>query len=427
MRPALAGLAALVVVVGCGPGRIVRRGQVNEDALSVVVRELPDIRGLPFTEPVPAFAMMPEEIRALLASELEHNYPPGDLATLSAVYQRLGLLPPDTDLRAAVQRIYEEEGAGFYDPRGKRLVLATRALGSAGFWMGLAATLTGRDLVGEFLVAHELTHALQDQLFGLPVAADPIVNAHGDRFLAHHALYEGDATLAGFAYVARRQLDRDQIAAITDQLHAVPDQLAASHPDLPTLLRASLAVQYDAGTTFVGRALAAGGWPAVDQIYRDPPESIEQVLHPERYFDRRDRPVAITLAGTDELEADGWTRVVEDTLGELGVRVVAERALPEADAVRVADGWDGDRLRALRRGGELLLVWMTAWDSVEDAGEFVAALPALFPGARITHRDQRALVVLGPGRASTVDLALLEARLWKRTRTTPADTSPRSS
>ena len=420
MIRARVALALLAVVAGCGPGRIVRRGQVNDDAVDVVRRELPAVRGLAFTRTVPVAAMPPEEIRQLLARDLDESYTPEELAMLQAVYLRLGLVPPDTDLRVALQHMYEEEGAGFYDPRSKRLVLATRALKSGGFWVGLLATLTGHDLVGDYLVSHELTHGLQDQHYGMPTTPEPITDSHGDRLLARHAVLEGDATLAGFAYLVRGPLDADTIDAITAKLAGLPEEISGRYPEVPELVRASVAVQYDEGTAFVGRALKTGGWAAVDDIYRDPPDSIEQVLHPERYFEVRDRPLEIALGGTDELERTGWRRAVEDTLGELDVRVLAERGFAPTDAARIADGWGGDRLRVLARASDLVLVWMTAWDSPLDAAEFADALRTVLPNAHTSQHDVRVLVLLGPDAPARVDLARLASRVWDRTRTSRA-------
>jgi hypothetical protein len=406
----LSGTALLCLLVGsaCGPGRIVRHGQVNEDALAVVRRTLPAIRGLKFEAPVPAAVLSREEIVATVAGEIDRSYAPGDIERLEAVYARLGLLPPGTRLRPVLQRLYEQEGAGFYDPRTKRLVLARTALGAGGLRVELVGRLTGRDLVGEFLVAHELTHALQDQHYGMRTTPEPLIDGHGDAELARHALLEGDATLAGFAYLAGRPLDRATISTVERQLRGVPDELAAKYPDVPEVVRASLAFQYDDGTAFAGWALADGGWPAVDRVHADPPDSTEQVLHPARYFATRDRPVTIALGGTEALERAGWTRILEDTLGELQIRVLAARSLPPERAAGVADGWGGDRLRALARGAELALVWMTAWDSPSEAAEFAQAMPEVVRGARIEQRDDRVVVLL--------DAPLDTARVWSRTR-----------
>src|SRR5205814_2410739 len=210
----------------------------------------------------------------------------------------------------------------------KRLVVAESVPGARSLGAGLLGLLTGRDPVSEFLIAHELTHALQDQHYHLPTRPEPLLDGHGDRELARHALLEGDATLAGFAYVLGRQLDRHMIGVVEQQLHGIPGELAKKYPDLPELLRASVAFQYDDGTTFVGQALAAARWAAVDRVHPDPPESTEPVPHPPRHYDHPDRPAVVTLRGTDRLEATRFTRILEDTIGELGIRVLATRALP---------------------------------------------------------------------------------------------------
>jgi hypothetical protein len=413
MTRALAALVALVLASACGAGRMVRRGAVNEDALGVVRTELPPIRGLDFTGPVPAEALGPDEVRARLEREIDEGYAPGELERIQTVYARLGLLPAGTDLRAAVQTLYAEEGAGFYDPRTKRLILATKALRAGGWFVGALTALTGRDLIGEFLVAHELTHALQDQHFGLPTKPEPLLGGHGDARLARQALLEGDATLAGFAYVQRGTPDRDTIGWIQRKLHGVPAELDERYPEVPALVRTSLAFQYDAGTSFAGWALAAGGWAAVDRAERDPPESTEQILHPARYFATRERPVQIDLRGTDALTAAGWVVVLEDTVGELQIRVLAARTLPAERAKAVADGWGGDRLHALARGDELYLVWMTAWDSPAEAEEFAVASADILPQAHVERRDARVLALIPP--AGTAGGTLAPA-VWARTR-----------
>jgi hypothetical protein len=387
---------------------------VNEDALADVRARLVAVRGRAFTQPVTSLAMTPEEIRHVLVEDIEHTWAPGDLERVDAVYQRLGLLPERSRLRDVVQSLYEEEAAGFYDPRTKRLILATRALRSPGFWLGLLSGISGRDLVGEFLISHELTHVLQDQHWGMPTNAEPALDSHSDRVLARRALFEGDAMLAAFAVLAGGHLERETISHIGEKLGDVEGELASRYPDVPEIARATLAFQYDEGTAFVGWALAAGGWPAVDAVQSDPPESTEQVLHPARYHATRDRPVAIALAGTDLLEAAGWTRTLEDTIGELQLRVLARRSLAPADAAQVADGWDGDRLRAFARGTDLVLVWMTTWDSPDEAREFAAAIPKIVPDARIERRMERVLVVLPPRVESGVDPAALTARVWRQ-------------
>ncbi|TMA39439.1 MAG: hypothetical protein E6J79_03255 [Deltaproteobacteria bacterium] len=386
-------------------------GQVDAGALAAVVRDLPAVRGLHFLRPVPALALRPDEVAAWVRRDIELSYPGDDLDRVSTVYGRLGLLPAGLSLRAAIEELYRGQVAAFYDPRSKQLVLATEALRAGGLAVRILSLLIGRDLVGELLVAHELTHALQDQRWGLPTDPEPLVDSHSDRVLARRALLEGDATLAGFAYLQRDTPSRDTIDQIEHRLHAIAPTLAAEYPEVPEVIRASLAFQYDAGTAFAGWALAEGGWSEVDRTHEDPPASTEQVLHPARYFGVRDQPIGIALRGTEEIEAAGWHRILEDTLGELTLRILVRRALTQDRAVAVADGWGGDRLRALARGDDLVLVWMTAWDTPADATEFFEAMPDVLPGTRVERRGERVLVLLGPPDV----LDGVSARVWART------------
>jgi hypothetical protein len=368
---------------------------VDRDGLAAVERSIGVIRGRPLQSSVPAVVLDGPGLRGMIASDIDASYPPGDIERLEAVYTQIGLLPPGTKLRSSIEQLYEAEGAAFYDPRKKRLVISSHPMDTP-VTLKMVAFLSGRDLAGEMIVAHELTHAIQDQYWGIPTDPDPIANAQGDCRLAHRAVLEGDATLAGFGQILGGGPDAGTVRTIERELTKLPAELADKHPDVPPALLATLGVQYQAGPAFVGRALAGGGWPAVDALYDDPPASTEQILHPARYFETRDAPVAIALGGTEALVRAGWTPVLEDTLGEVFVRVIAERTLPRERAAAVAEGWGGDRLRALASGDEIVIVWMTAWDTPDDADEWATAIPALLPDAHVARRDGRVLVVITP-------------------------------
>ena len=414
-RAALLGIVALLLA-GCTRGRLVRGDRVDQDGLAAVERSIVAIRGRALRERVPAVVLDPAGLRAMIANDVDASFAPGDIERVEAVYAQLGLLPPNTSLRAAIERLYEAEGAAFYDPRGKRLVISTKPFATP-FTLRMVGFLAGRDLAGEMVVAHELVHAIQDQSWGVPTDPDPIADAQGDCRLAHRALLEGDATLAGFAQVLGGGPDAKAISAIERELGKLPAELAARYPDVPPALLATLGVQYHDGAAFVGRALRDGGWRAVDAVHEDPPTSTEQILHPERYFDIRDAPMAVTLGGTEILT--GWTPVVQDTFGEVFVRVIAERMFPMERAAAIAAGWGGDRLRALARGSEMVLVWMTTWDTPADADEWHEAIRGLLPDAHVARRDLRVLAVLAP---PAVDAAAVAAAVMDRTRFTRGTT-----
>ena len=387
----------LAAASACGPGRLVRHDAVNEDLVTDVRRRLVATRGLDFTRPVPTRALAPADVSAAVGNELARSVSPEDRSRAELVYGRLSLVPPGTQLEPAMQRLFTTQLVAFYDPRTGSLAVATGAIDAGGPAQRVLTTVTGRDLVGEVIVAHELTHALQDQHWGLPTDAETATATNTDRVLARRALLEGDATWASFATVGGGRLDDDTRARVLAQLGGLRGQLATSVPDVPPLLRDTLAFQYQDGARFVDQLLARGGWPAVDRAEADPPTSTEQVLHPERYLaSARDIPARVDVAGTASLARAGFEPILTDTLGEAVIRIYASRTLSPAEAGRVADGWDGDRLLAFARGTDLVIVWMTAWDTDADAVEFADALPQITPGVHVERRGKRVLALLGP-------------------------------
>lgn len=365
---AVAAAAALCLLAsGCGY-RVVADGRVNEHAALRIERGIAELRGLAFTEPIVMDVKRPEALRAYLVEILDQDYSPQDIRDLSRVYALLGLLPPDFDLREALLHLYTAQIAGFYDPRTHRLYLVDPPAADVPPSIEVLQFLLRRDLVGEMLLAHELTHALQDQTSQALAAADDPEN--DDRALAVRAVVEGDATLAGFAYTLGG-LREDALLDLVDRLGAIPDELAAVLPDTPPVLREPLVFQYSQGARFVAWAYLRGGWPAVDALLRHPPSSTEQVLWPDRFFQYPDAPTRIGLGGLDDYRrGGGWRALEENTIGELVMRIQLAGLLNPERAEWAARGWDGDRFAAFSRDRATHLYWMSTWDSERDAREF---------------------------------------------------------
>ena len=126
------------------------------------------------------------------------------------------------------------------------------------------------------------------------------------------------------------------------------------------------------------------------------PESSEQVLHPERYLGKPDRPTEVRFVADPP---EGWSEVHADGLGELEVRILLEEHIDDPDvAAAAAEGWDGDRYRLLRGEAGEVLVWGTVWDSGAEAAEFELAVTRAFE-ARYGNGSERLVTV----QAATVD------------------------
>jgi hypothetical protein len=145
----------------------------------------------------------------------------------------------------------------------------------------------------------------------------------------------------------------------------------------PAALRETLVFPYAAGLEFVLSRYQGGpgmtpSWSRVDELFRDPPDSTEQILHPEKY-QPRERPVRITPAPIQSLSPRREVR--RDVMGELVFKIWFDSQLPESQAIEAAAGWGGDRLVAYEAPGDALpaVVILSAWDSDLDASEAEAA------------------------------------------------------
>jgi hypothetical protein len=125
---------------------------------------------------------------------------------------------------------------------------------------------------------------------------------------------------------------------------------------------------YLVGLDFARALWKRGGTEALRAAWSRPPESTEQVLHPEKYF-TAETPRAVAEAPAPP----GGSLVNEGVLGEMLTRTLLEDAPEEAAA-----GWGGDRFRVFDLSGRTLLSWTSVWDSARDVEEFAAALRARF-------------------------------------------------
>ena len=426
MRTACLALAVLLAG-GCSGYRIVHDGTVQQGAAEALKRKLVTIRGLAFEKPVPVVAVSASEARGMLERELRREFSSDELATLSRVYAAFGLVPAGTDLERSFLDLYATQLAGFYDPIERRMVLVNEALATGAFTRFVESVIR-RDLAGELVLGHELTHALQDQHFGLSTGRGDI--GEDDAQLAQRAVYEGDATLAGYATVLGGLSGRDA-ASLAGKLDVLDEQMAHEYPTTPALIRESVVFQYVGGVHFVSRAYEKSGWKGVNALAGDPPRSTEQILHPEKYYVRREQPTRIQLGGLSEYRRGVWTLAEETTLGELTIRILIERFLGRTRADAVAAGWDGDRLLAVTHGDRVAFVWLTSWDTEQDAADFFGAWTGIVatrhPGNATTGADVVARGGNDPyyverrgGRVLAIEgrlddeLSELAARVWRR-------------
>ncbi|HEV2170700.1 MAG TPA: hypothetical protein VGR40_07120, partial [Candidatus Binatus sp.] len=393
-------IAVLALLGGCAYS-IVNGDKVNSERAAKVEAGIQDIRQLRFRRSVPLIVKTPNQAEAMMEADMMRDNTDEQIRADAAAGVLVGLYPAGIDLKSVSLKLLKSQVAGFYDPHDKEMVLVE---GSAdlGIWNNATEFMIQRDVVGEMLLAHELTHALQDQNFDLESKLDKVED-NDDRALALKAVAEGDATIAGFAYAMGR-MDDNVASVLTDSLKQLPSALAAQDPDTPEGVSAPLLFQYSDGVRFVAEAYRRGGWQAVDELYREPPQSSHQILHPALYFDRSPRTAAprIELAGYDKIMS-GWKKADEDTFGELMLRVILERNLgKQSSEVGLATQWTADRMIILQQGAKVNVIWMIAFSDSRTAEHFAAVyrvmldrLPDKSTPHSIDTRSNEVLVVIG--------------------------------
>jgi hypothetical protein len=221
-------------------------------------------------------------------------------------------------------------------------------------------------------------HALQDQHFNLERFENPL-RGQSDKDLAIHALVEGEATAVMLEYLLKpHQLN---ITRLPIPLTTLFEQMQLSNhgggevlQTAPAVVRESLLFPYTYGTQFVQYLLTDASWDRVSEAYKTPPDSTEQVLHPERFL-TRDAPVEIKLSPLEPILGRGWKKRLHDVSGEFGYFLILSQYLDRARAQQAAEGWDGDQLVLFEdaKKGRLLLAHLSTWDSMAEAEEFTTA------------------------------------------------------
>lgn len=325
---------------------------------SVIRDQIAAIRGLQPTADVEPVTIDETQLLVNLEAEIDAQQSPEEMALSEDLLGTLGLIPEGSSIRELTLDLLAGQVAGYYSPNRDELFVVSRTGDTVG-------------PVERATYAHEFTHQLQDQAFDLD-ALDTTAVDQSDRALAQLALIEGDASWAQTAWMTQNLTS----AELGELLQAAldPEALAALR-NAPAYLRETSLFPYQDGLTLVQRLVADGEYAAVDAAFDDPPESTEQVLHPNKYVER-EAPVDVRIPGgiAGHVGA-GWSEAVRDTLGELVLRIwLTEHNVGAAEARAAAEGWGGDRLVLLRSDdGSLAIGLKTTWDTAADAAEFAGA------------------------------------------------------
>jgi hypothetical protein len=354
---------------GTDSASVAARNAALVSATNEVLQETSQLRDLAVLRPVQSSAQSRAEIERMIVANLERETTAADMHASEVTLKRLGLVPANFSLRPLIVRLLTEQVAGYYDPKQQQFHLAD--------WI---------DVDGQKpIMAHELTHALQDQHFNLR-RFEKWPKGDSDAELATHALIEGDATLAMTLYVSS-----NPARALTFLKSFMAAETSSQELEkAPRALRETLLFPYQEGLTWTRALYQNGGWPAVSRAFKTLPQSTEQILHPPKYF-IHEAPVKVSLPDLRLSLGRGWQRIDADVNGEWSFYLILDEFLKSASTSKqAAAGWAGDRYVTYENAsGQSLYVSLSAWDTEKDAREF---FDAYVKRTKLRYKDAAATI-----------------------------------
>ena len=321
------------------------RQRPTPPAIAEVESQVEAVRGLDFLRAVNVEPIPPGEIDRRLREYFDAAYPRRFYARRTDVWTTIGAIPRDVGILEALDRYQQGQVLGFYNSQNEELVY------------------TGDedlDRIEQFVLAHELTHAIDDQHFDLDRLDELAQTCDDDRFLAALGAVEGSAN-----HFATQVANRFPVTEFGD--------LSGGGPrGVPQLIVELQAYPYTLGQVFVDRLADDGGPAAVNRALRTFPITTEQVLHPSKF--PGDTPRRVDVPDFAPTFGPRWRDHDVMLVGELWLRTVLDLRLDEPAAERAAAGWDGGIYRAWSDGDDVAVVLRTVWDTPLDAAEFSATL-----------------------------------------------------
>lgn len=326
-------------VEGAGP---TSTGNAETDAvLTDIARFVETERGLAFQLPVTVEVLddtaFQDRLFATVAKDAE------DLQTDAQGLQALGFVNSVSEVERGTRALLGAGVLGFYDPETDELVVRGDGFGP----------------MTRQTVAHELTHALDDQWFDL---GNPVYDENDDEMgFGISALAEGNARRVDGAYEG--QLSADDRRRLREEESSLSPPIEAIPPVLIELIRAP----YELGEPLVEALLERGDQAELDDAFRAPPRTSEQVIDPEKFF-ANEPAVPVTAPAADGVVLD------EGMLGQLMLRLLLEQSLGGGRVNRATTGWGGDRYVVWQEGNAFCLRVDIAADTPADLDEIDDAL-----------------------------------------------------
>lgn len=334
--------------------------------------------GLPIKRKVKRRLTKRDEVQAYIEKSLREDKDAQRLERSSAVLKKFGLLPRNFNLSTFLVQMLREQVAGYYDPKTSSINLLN--------WLDQDEQKP--------VLAHELTHALQDQSFGLekfmksPEENDsakrpksPSVDdiRTDEQSSARQAVVEGQAMVVLLDYTlaptGKSLLNSPQIVEALKQGMLVGSADSPAFRDAPIFLKEELTFPYRFGLDFTAALLKAGGKQlAYAGAFTNPPKTTREIMEPQTYLKHETlEPLKIIDMQKDFKDYDAFDI---GAMGEFDVDILVEQygGRDESDALYPA--WRGGyyfagKLKA-DKNAPIVISYVSRWSEASKAAEFAA-------------------------------------------------------
>lgn len=336
---------------------------------------------LPIDHTIKRALVSREQVNHFLVKRFDSDEGTKRIERSEIVLKKFGLLDRDFQLRPFLISLLTEQIAGYYDDKTKTVNLLN--------WIEPEQQRP--------VLAHELTHALQDQSFHLEkwsdveakgiasnVAEDNHHLALDEAETAREAVTEGQAMVVYVDYSLRGS---GRTLADAPELGEKLKQLANDTSGSPILARAPLLLQqsllfpYSDGLAFEQAVLVKSGRDAAFAgVMERPPSSSYEILHPKAYLAHKPVPL-LRLPDIHPLIDAEYTPYDVGVMGELDVRILTELFGGPQQSAALTPAWRGGLYYAAQRRSattpeqkaspaSLSLLYFSAWQNDDSARSF---------------------------------------------------------
>jgi len=333
--------------------------------------------GLPIQHKVKRRLAKRDEVQSYIERSIKEDKDAKRLERSSAVLKKFGLLPRNFDLSNFLVAMLREQVAGYYDIKTRTVNLLN--------WVDAEQQKP--------VLAHELTHALQDQSFNIEKwikgsaedndrkKNDPSPDdiANDEESSARQAVIEGQAMVVLLDYSlapqGKKTLDSPQIVEALEQgmLQGTAD--SPKFRDAPMFLKEELTFPYRYGLDFTRALLKAGGQElAYAGAFRDPPKTTREIMEPKTYLAHEKlEPMKMIDMEKDFKDYEPFDI---GAMGEFDVDILVEQYAGRDEANAIYPGWRGGYYFAGKpkadKSAPIAVLYVSRWSSAAKAAEFAA-------------------------------------------------------